>query len=86
MTFTDDKGRVALRVSIEVPTGEIVLSNNLHVSKDEKQIAIDCMISEPGWYKSNVYRQLDMQEKAKARLRELATGGQREPEGGIHAT
>ena len=35
MTFTDDKGRVALRVSIEVPTGDVVLSNNLHVSKDE---------------------------------------------------
>ena len=33
VTFIDDKGRVALKVSIEVPSGEVVLSNNLHVSE-----------------------------------------------------
>ena len=37
VTFVDDKGRVALRVTIAEPIGEVVLSNDLHVSKDNKQ-------------------------------------------------
>ena len=32
VTFVDDKGRVVLKVTIEVPSGEVALSNNLHVS------------------------------------------------------
>ena len=32
VTFVDDKGRVALKVTVEEPSGEVVLSNNLHVS------------------------------------------------------
>ena len=32
VTFIDDEGRLAMRVTIQVPSGEIVLSNNLHVS------------------------------------------------------
>ena len=32
VTFTDQKGRVALKVTIEMKSGEVVLSNNLHVS------------------------------------------------------
>ena len=33
VTFTDQKGRVALKVTIEMKSGEVVLSNNLHVSQ-----------------------------------------------------
>ena len=33
VTFTDQKGRVALKVIVDVKSDEVVLSNNLHVSQ-----------------------------------------------------